>query len=156
MVCHEQDLLGRGNGQVNLLTCEGKAGEPSRGSRKEEAALARRLGPGPGQGNLFSGGNDTRLVSYDAQSFLKHRTTCRPTARSLTFRRPRRRAQILRPSACQQLDAVEVWQIQTIDQDSASRAKLAKGRRASPGVHSQTLLLAVPSSGSNILERPFP
>ena len=156
VVCHKNKIFSAGvDGQVNLLTCEGKAGGAQqwgfKGKKRPHShdVLALALA----KGTLFSGGNDTRLVSYDAQSFLeRHPHNLQAYGEIPHIQTAKKKGS---DSAafmlCQQLDAVEVWQIQTIDQDSASRAKLAKGREGQPlESNSDPKLLAVLSSGSNI------
>ena len=141
------------DGQVNLLTNEGKDEEAKwmfKGKKRPHShdVLALAIA----QNTLFSGGNDTRLLSYHAKSFLeKH-----PFSLQVYSEVPHIQVSESDKSGevrmiCQQAAAVEVWQMNVVEQEPGARAKLSKGKEGEPLESKKgPKLLAVLSSKSNV------
>merc|ERR1711904_505121 len=77
------------------------------------------------ENTLFSGGNDTRLLAYDADAFLERHPTNLQAYGEVPQIQVTAGVGNESLMICQQLDAVEIWQITTLDQDRNVKAKLS-------------------------------
>ncbi|QDZ24530.1 WD40 repeat domain-containing protein [Chloropicon primus] len=151
--CKDKIFSSGVDGQINLLTNEQKGGGVQqwgfKGKKRPHSHDVMALAMS--SGTLFSGGNDTRLMSYDAQSFLERHPVNVQAYGEVPHIQLASKKGSLSYMLCQQLDAVELWEIHTVDQDSSAKAKLVKGKEGQP-LETKTCpkLLAVLSSGSNI------
>jgi U3 small nucleolar RNA-associated protein 4 len=147
------------DGQVNLLTNEGKEEAEAKwmfkGKKRPHSHDVMALAIS--QNTLFSGGNDTRLLSYSVKSFLeKHPFSLQVYSEvphiqvSDTGDKDKANTGAVR-MICQQQAAVEVWEVNVVEQEPGVRAKLSKGKEGEP-IESKTgpKLLAVLNSKSNV------
>ena len=160
VVCSKNKVFSSGvDGQIILLTQEnrGKSGDLHqwgfKGKKRPHSHDVLALAMA--QGTLFSGGNDTRLLTYDVQSFLRNH----PSNLQAYGEIPRIQVAGGQPGTkdaptlmmCQQLSAVEIWRIETIDQESEVKAKLVKGKEGLPlRTRSSPKLVAILSSDTNV------
>ena len=152
VVAHKSKIFSTGvDGQINMLAHEGKGPMQWGLKGKKRPHSHDVMSLALSENTLFSGGNDTRLLAYDADAFLERHPTNLQAYGEVPQIQVTAGVGNESLMICQQLDAVEIWQITTLDQDRNVKAKLSKGKEGEPlEAKVSPKLLAVLSSSSNV------